>query len=578
MSGAGPSSSGPSRREFLGAGAALALGATLWRPRSRIAARAGQLPGFPARVELYRQSFENWSGEIAVDDLWTCAPRTSAEVLRVVEWARRQGARVRPRGMMHNWSPLSIPATTRASQVVMVDTTRHLNAITVDAAAEPSVRVQSGALLEAILAELEAHGYGFTATPAPGDLTIGGALAIGGHGSAIRARGERRPTGSTYGSLSNSLLSLTAIVWDPARGRYVERTFERADPGIDALLVHVGRSFLTEARLQVGPNQRLRCESRTDIEAAELLGAPGAGSARTLQTFLEESGRVEVIWFPYTTRPWLKVWSRSPERPASAREVDAPFNYPFSQLPAADSDQLMHEVLDDPARAVSLGSLSLNAVDSGLRATASADLWGWSKNLLLYVRPDTLRYSANGYAILCRRPDVQAVVHDFVAQYQRLVAVYEARGQYPMNGPMEIRVTGLDQPGEVVADGARPPTLSALKPRPDHPEWDVAVWLDLLTFPGTAHASEFMAEVESWIFSRFSGDTATVRPEWSKGWAYSTRGPWTNAETMRESIPTVHTDGQRQGSTWSAARRRLERYDPHGVFGNAFLDDLFDRR
>jgi len=563
-----------SRREFLSAGGALALGAAAWRPGRRVAAAAGVLPGFPPQVEVYRQTFHNWSGEIVVDDLYTCAPRSTREILKIVEWARRRGTRVRPRGLMHNWSPLSITPTTSADEVIMVDTTRHLTAISVNDGARPTVRVETGATMQALLTALEGHGYGFTATPAPGDLTVGGALSIGGHGTGVRADGERQVPGSTYGSLSNTIVSLTAIVWDPERRRYIARTFRRADPGIDALLAHIGRTFVTEVELQVAKNQRLRCQSSTDIEADELLGAPGT-PGRTLQTFLDRSGRLEVIWFPYTTRPWLKVWTPTPQQPPGSRKVRRPFNYPFSQLPAAQSELLGAGILADPSSAVSLGALSLDAVEQGLADTDAADLWGWSKNLLLYVRPNTLRYTANGYAILTRRRNVQLVVHDFVTKYQQMVADALARGSYPMNGPMEISVTGLDLPRDSLTANARPPSLSAIKPRPDHPEWDVAVWLDLLTFPGTPGAQQFMADVESWIFDRYSGTDATVRPEWSKGWAYTAAGPWTNNDVMHQWIPDAFSEGQPPRSTWAATTKTLRRYDPHDVFGNPFLTNLF---
>ena len=76
-----------------------------------------------------------------------------------------------------------------------------------------------------------------------------------------------------------------AIVWDVRRSRYVVRRFERDDPRIAALLVHLGRAFITEATLRVGVNQNLRCVSSVDIPASELLGR---GGPRTFDSFLHE--------------------------------------------------------------------------------------------------------------------------------------------------------------------------------------------------------------------------------------------------------------------------------------------------
>ncbi|MEK8170772.1 hypothetical protein NKH77_17890 [Streptomyces sp. M19] len=52
--------------------------------------------------------------------------------------------------------------------------------------------------MERLLAFLGGHGLGLTSVPAPGVLSLGGVLAIDGHGSAVPAVGEtRRPATPT---------------------------------------------------------------------------------------------------------------------------------------------------------------------------------------------------------------------------------------------------------------------------------------------------------------------------------------------------------------------------------------------
>ena len=99
-----------------------------------------------------------------------------------------------------------------------------------------------------------------------------------------------------------------------------------------------------------------------------------------------------------------------------------------------------------------------------------------------------------------------------------------------MNGPVEIRVTGLDHPSDVLAGGAQSPILSSVRPRPHHPGWDTAVWLDMGTLPVTPGFSQFYADMESWIWSHYNG--------------------------------------------WNTAVSILSSYDPHSVFSNPFLDPL----
>ncbi|QFR01954.1 FAD-binding protein [Streptomyces phaeolivaceus] len=566
-------SSETSRRGFLLGTAALALTPQFVRQDPAVA--AAELPGFPADVELYRSAYRNWGGEITASALWACAPADPDQVVAVVNWARRQGWTVRPRGFSHGWSPLTVTAgTDSGAPVLLVDTTTHLTAMTLESTGPAAVRVGSGASLEELLTFLEGHGLGVTACPAPGDLSIGGALAVDAHGTAVPAAGETRPPGHTYGSLSNLVLSLTAVVWDADSGAYVLRTFTREDADGAALLTHVGRALVTEFVLRVGANSNLRCLSRTDIPAGELFAAPGSGG-RTFAGFLDEAGRLEAIWFAFTEFPWFKVWSVRPTRPLTSRRVTSPYNYPFSDnVPTVVAD-LVGRMVSDAAwyLAPVLGNAQLTAASLGLTTTLSADIWGPSKNTLLYLRPTTLRVTANGYAVLTSRDQVQRVVSEFAAFYRERLTAYAAQGRFPVNGSVEIRVTGLDDPADIGVAGARAPLLSALRPRADRPEWDTAVWLDVLTLPGTPDAEAFFRELERFLLTTYDGGHALTRVEWSKGWGYTDEAAWSDEEVLTTVVPESFDDGT--GPGWDDTMEILDRLDPHRVYGNSFLDRLF---
>ncbi|MEV5439266.1 cholesterol oxidase substrate-binding domain-containing protein [Streptomyces sp. NPDC052682] len=555
------------RRGFLRTAAALAVVPGL---PADPAVAAAELPDFPADVALYRSAYRNWVGEITADGLWACAPDGPDEVVAVVDWAWRHGWRVRARGASHGWSPLTVTeGTPPDAPVLLVDTAVHLTGLSLPA--PDRVRAGTGVTMEALLTFLEEHGLGVTATPAPGDLTLGGALAVDAHGTAVPARGESRLPGHTYGSLSNLVLSLTAVVWDAERGAYALRTFRRDEADGAALLTHLGRSLVTEVVLRVGANTNLRCVSRTDIPAGELFAAPGSGG-RTFAHFLDEAGRAEAIWFAFTEHPWLKVWSVAPTRPPASREVTRPYNYPFSDTVPRTVADLAGRMTSEAAwyLAPALGTAQYDAAALGLVATRSADLWGPSKNTLLYLKPTTLRVHANGYAVLTGRAQVQRVVAEFAAFYQERLTACSAQGRFPVNGSVEIRATGLDDPADTGLPGARPPLLSALRPREDRPEWDTAVWLDVLTLPGTPHAEAFLREIERFLLRTFDGSYALTRVEWSKGWAYTDASVWSDEEVMGSVVP-----GRVGTTAWTEASAVLDRLDPHGVFGNVFLDRLF---
>jgi len=553
------------RRDLLRASAA--AGAA-WLPAGVL--RDDPPPGFPAGVDVHREVYENWAGEIRVAALWTCVPRTAAEVVSVVNWAHGAGWKVRPRGYRHGWAPLTVTgATDPADPVLLVDTTRHLTAMRIEPG--PAVRVEAGASMDDLLAFLADGGLGVTNTPAPGDLSVGGVLAINGHGTSVAAAGETLAPGHTYGTLSNLILSLTAVVWDPAAGRYALRTFDRGDPAAPALLTHVGRAFVTEAVLRVGADHNLRCVSHVDVPVRELFAPPGT-PGRTYARYVEEGGRVEAIWFTNTTHPWVKVWSVSPRRPLTARPVVAPYNYPFSDnVPEAVSDLAERLLAGEWALTPAFGQLQYTVAATGLTATLSSDLWGRSKDLLLYVKPTTLRETANGYAVHTDRASIQRVVHEFAAYHERSVAAYQARGLYPVTGQVEIRVAGVDRAADCGVPGAPPPALSAARPRADHPDWDVVVWFDVLTFPTAPGAHAFYREMERFFFTTYQG-YAAVRAEWSKGWGYTTAAAWADGPFVTGTVP----DSYRQGPdpTWDAAVDALDALDPHRLFTNPFLDRL----
>ncbi|SHM79395.1 cholesterol oxidase substrate-binding domain-containing protein [Actinacidiphila paucisporea] len=598
---------GLSRRRLLASSAA--AGGAVWllrglvRPGSAYAA-SGPPPGFPAGLDVYQRVYENWAGEIRTDQLWTCAPRSPQEVLDVVNWAYGAGWTARAQGHRHGWAPLTVAdGTPAAAQVVLLDTTARLTAMSLEQQAadgSAAVRVQAGASLEAVLAFAGAGGYGVIAAPAPGDLSVGGALAIGAHGTAAPAVGESPAPGQGFGSLSNLVTELTAVVWDGGAGRYVLRTVGRAEPDCAALLTHLGRALVIEAVLRVGTDVNLRCRSYLDIPATELFAAPGApAGTRTLAGFVDSTGRVEAIWFAFTDSPWLKTWSVTPARPLAARAVTGPYNYPFSDsIPepvarlagslvsgawasaplfgqvqyllakVALTGDITDVLLSGSAvRDVLTGDVLTHLLADGLRS----DLWGASRNLLEYVRPTTLRETANGYAVITRRADVQWVVSRFADFYRTLLAQYAARGEYPVNGQVEIRVTGLEDPSVCAVPGARPPQLSALRPRPDRPDVDTAVWIDILSLPTTPALHRFYRDIEQFLLT-LDGDRATVRVEWSKGWAYTDTAAWADPDVLGGAIP----DSQRAGGGpgWDEAVAILDRLDPHRVLSSPFLDAL----
>ena len=590
-----------SRRGFLVGAGALA-GATAWARIDRV--RAGELlcgpppPGFPTGIELSKQRFENWSGEIVVDQLWTAQARTAEDVVTLANWGRAHGWAIRARGHMHNWSPLVVtPDQSCAQPVVAVDTSE-LSGM----AMEPGdlVRVGTGCTMEALLEHLDAHGRGLASVPAIGLISVGGALAIDGHGAVVPAVGEVPAPGEGHGSLSNQVVSLTAVVFDPAADAYALRTFDRATPEAAVLATHLGRAFLTEAVLRTGPARMVRCRSIMDQRASDLFAPAASAGPDSFAGLLDQAGRVEAIWFPFTDKPWTKVWTVTPKRPPRAVRTRRPYPFPFSDALPGPVTGLVDQVISGPgpnlsvgrdlraplgglvdqvlagqaAATPALGRTAYAVAALGLQLFAAEDLWGPAWHTQLYIRWTTLRYAQLGIVVLTSRAEVQQVVHELTSHYAGMLAAHQADGRFPINGPLEIRASGTDHPAVCGVPGAVAPLLSAVRPVADHPEWDAAIWVNVLTFPGTEGSNEFLAELEQWVRSQLTAPRATVRVEWAKGWGYTETGPWTNAAMVRAEV----ADGFRGPATgpedWDVARARLDALDPHRVFTNPFLDQL----
>jgi FAD/FMN-containing dehydrogenase len=568
----------PSRRALL-AGTA-AAGALAWTPVFRATPASAQAtiaapPNFPSSISMYQQAYQNWSGAIVIDNVWTCAPTSPSDVVTLANWAHANGYRLRAKGMSHNWSPIVLPAGSTGAGYVLLDTTQHLTSVSIAAGSPATVTAQAGVTMDSLTTALAAAGYGLCAIPAPGDITLGGALTINAHGSAIPGTGETPLSGQSYGSLSNLILSLTAVVWSSSQGQYVLKTFQRSDPDIRAFLVHLGRAFVTQVKVQIARNQTLRCQSWFNVPAATLFAPPGTAGSRSFASYVNGAGRIEAIWFPFTGNPWIKVWSLAPSKPLASISVSSPYNYSFTNsITTAENTFFAEVATGDTSGTPAFEGIALSLAETGLIFTGTWDIWGQSQNVLLYVKPTTIRIVEAGFAIITSRANIQQVVSDFYAQYTSRLSHYQGLGQYPMNGPIEIRVTGLDQPADALVTGAQSPILSSVRPRPDHPSWDVAVWLDMGTLPVTPGFSQFYSDMESWIWSHYTGSYATVRPEWSKAWACTSTAPWTNAATLSSTIPAAVSAGQASGDGWSTAVSILTAYDPNSVFSNPFLDTL----
>jgi hypothetical protein len=306
---------------------------------------------------VYRQ-FDNWAVDATfkVRHIFYQPLRDEAEATKLINWAARNGYRVRPTGTQHNWSPLTVgqQSSEHGDKVILTDMRRHFNRVIgihrSDGVA--SVTFQPGMTLGDFLAALDREGLSLPHTPAPYEITMGGLLSINGHGTAISSAFE---PGDNFGTMSHRLVRIRAATYNAATGLYEFKNYRRAaaigspeQQRFSALQTSLGRAFVSEFQIQCEPNYYMRCQSFMNIKDVVMFSEPcesiaeataeahrrrgnfaalqqARKAARATTTSMAAavlaSGRAEAIWFPFTETPWLKVWSVCPPTgPADTRQ------------------------------------------------------------------------------------------------------------------------------------------------------------------------------------------------------------------------------------------------------------------
>ncbi|MCG8315546.1 MAG: FAD-binding protein [Pseudomonadales bacterium] len=578
-----------SRRRFMTAAVATTATATVL-PGCKFVAGSGsntipEPPNFPAGIELYQQEFINWARETKIAGVWFTAPQTAEDVVTLANWAKDNDYKLRPFGTGHGFAPTLLPRGDDGENVVLINTQEYLNGISVDDTGVTSATCGAGALIEDICAELENFDLGLYHTTAPGGISIAGALAMNAHGAAVPKTGETLQPGHSWGTLSNLILEITAVVWDATTTQYTLKTFQRDDPAIAPLLTCLARAFVVEVKIQAGPNLKIRNVSRADLLVSELLAYPEDANENSFISLSDEFGTVDVLFYPFNPAKtaWVKTWTVTPEKPENSREVTGPYNFSTGDIPPWTADVLSSGLRTFPALVVPAynkqsGTAIADLLTNEDPDTKINDLWGSAYCSTLYVTPLTPRKTVAAWGVIVSRENVQRALAEFYSYFEELIAEFKAKRKYPYTGPVELRAHGLDRPEDVLIPNAVEPTFSGARPHPDHPEKDTVIWYAINNNVDQPEAAEFNARLEQFFLTNYQ-DYGIVRPEWTKGYAYSADGQfggaWTNDEILLEQFPATWRDGYSVDNNWDTGVAQLNAMDPHRIFTNDHLDRLF---
>ncbi|MDQ1521534.1 MAG: hypothetical protein QOI55_2607, partial [Actinomycetota bacterium] len=214
-------------------------------------------------------TFEDWSEYTRVEQVESVAATSADDVVELCNDAVKDSYKIRALGHAHNWSPLILqPGTAPDPNVRLIDTSMLVGATAKVVDGQLHATFGTGTTLQAATEFLEqqgnhaagaAPGYGFLNMPTVGSLTLGGILAVGGHGTSVPFAAQQEP--DLMGCLSNMIVSFKAVTTDPDNPNsheYAMREFQRTDADAPAFLVHLGRAFITEVTLAALPNYHLQ--------------------------------------------------------------------------------------------------------------------------------------------------------------------------------------------------------------------------------------------------------------------------------------------------------------------------------
>ncbi len=363
--------------------------------------------------------------------------------------------------------------------------------------------------IEALTGFLEAAGCGFTTTTAPGDVTVGGVLAINGHGAAVPAAGgvadtwahlrlaeqpDPRPHGCRLRQPDGRLR--------PAHDRAGRPRMRGLPDTPRPHLRHRGRAADGRERRRAMPELHRR-------PAAELFAPPGpAGSAgRTFSSYLDAAGRVGDL---------VRVHGEPLAEGVDARRSSRRGRVPSARPTTTVLDNIPKEIAQLADRIVTGQTQYTRSSGSGVRllgrrpgrVTGAPTSGSVEGRLALHPPDDPARHRQR-----LRRP---VAPRRRAARRQRLHHVLplarrrppgarrvpdERSGGDPLHrlGPRVRRGRrGGGGAGDLGADAQR-----------RSPDWDTATWFDVLTFPDTAGSNAFFRELEQFIVQPFRGRGAT---------------------------------------------------------------------
>ncbi len=422
--------------------------------------------------------------------------------------------------------------------------------------------VVGGASLEAIRATRRRHGgvgvlAGEILAACPRDRAPG----------LLRRPGRRSTPGQSFGSLSN-------LVTRDDRGGVGRRCrplrVARLHPcgSGDHGTAHASGPQLRHLGHPAGrANTRLRCQSIMDIPWQEMF-AP-RDHRPDVRAVRRGVGRVEAIWFRSPTAVAQDLVADAGEAAGVTRGL-RPLQLLLHRQPPEPLTDLLGQVAGGiQAATPAFGVGQLAAVQAGLALTDTDDLGLVQGRAVLSAAHHDAGHRRGGGG---RHRSARTSSGSSTSSRPGTTAGC-ARGAGEVPGQRALR--GADVQGRRRCEGwsgrsAGPPNLSAVRPRPDHPEWDTCIWMNVVTLPGTPGAAEYFARNGTLDGAALFGRLRDVPVRVGEGLGLHRSGGYRDDEWLGQTLPAAYTTGIPASGNFAAARASLNAHDPHRVFANSF--------
>jgi L-gulonolactone oxidase len=385
-------------------------------------------------------------------------PERRDEIREAIGEAIRSRGPTRPLGKSYAWSSLV------STDGNMIDLSRFDRLLSVDTQAM-TLEVEAGMTLRTLVDTASRFGMTVPSVPIFLGLSVGGAVAVGAHGS-----------GQRFGTMSDAIVELTLVTADGTL-----RTLTRNDPELDAARVSLGA-------LGVIYSVKLACEKAFTLRVER--GFVSDGIIAELADVLSTYEFVELFWFLTEGKVWVELMSRT-DAPAPRRDLaeralrharDA-----FGQLVCATvlpASARLTPRLVSPILETLYGIVSpFNGFGSGYRSEVLS-----SRDAFHYIH----NYAKCWDAEFCIEADPDRVI-GFWSAVRDAISSAQRQGRYPVNLLIHARFIGESR--------------AFLSPAHGRPS---SCYLEVVTLAGTTGARAFLEEIQT-LAERWQ-----ARPHWGK--------------------------------------------------------------